>query len=272
MEYLMPILTWNLAAVVGMMVAGWVVSLLYRNVTVVDSLWGPGFVLIAWLTFAFSDGYSGRRRLIAVLVTVWGLRLCAHLSMRNWGKGEDPRYGDWRRKGGDKFWITSLLKVFILQAVFLWVISLVVQIGQLAPAPARYTWLDGLGLVVWAAGFFFESVADWQLAQFKRDPRNQGQVMNRGLWAYSRHPNYFGEFLVWWGLFLITLATPGSWWTAVSPVVITAVLLKMTGIPLMEKTIVETRPGYREYIQRTNAFFPWIPRGSKHEGADEHGG
>jgi steroid 5-alpha reductase family enzyme len=121
------------------------------------------------------------------------------------------------------------------------------------------TWLDSLGIFVWVVGFTFESVADWQLARFKSNPANKGRVMDRGLWAFSRHPNYFGEFLVWWGIFLITLSTPDSWWTILSPVIITAVLLKMTGIPLTEKALIEKRPEYSDYIQRTNAFVPWWP-------------
>ena len=146
-----------------------------------------------------------------------------------------------------------------MQTLFLWIISLALQIGQLATTPATLTGLDALGSVVWATGFIFESVADWQLAQFKSDPANKGRIMDRGLWAYTRHPNYFGEFLVWWGVFLITLSTPNSWWTILSPVIITAVLLKMTGIPLTEKTLVEKRPGYSDYIKRTSAFVPWWP-------------
>ena len=134
-------------------------------------------------------------------MTLWGLRLSLYLSWRNWGKGEDPRYGGWRQKSGDRFWLVSLFKVFILQALFLWVISLVIQIGQMAATPAALTRLDILGIVVWVAGFMFESVADWQLAQFKSDPANKGRVMDRGLWAYTRHPNYFGEFLIWWGIY-----------------------------------------------------------------------
>jgi steroid 5-alpha reductase family enzyme len=250
---------WNLGAVAALMIAGWIVSLIYRNVTIVDSLWGAGFVLIAWLTFGMSDGYWGRSLLIALLVTLWGLRLSGYLSWRNWGKGEDPRYGGWRKQAGDRFWLVSLFKVFILQALFLWVISIVLQIGQLAAKPDTLTWRDGLGIFVWAAGFMFESVGDWQLARFKSDPVNQGRVMDRGLWAYTRHPNYFGEFLVWWGIYLITLATPHSWWTILSPIAVTAVLLKMTGIPLTEKGLLENRPAYREYIKRTSAFVPWPP-------------
>ncbi len=259
MEAIWTALAYNLAAAVAMMTLGWLVSLLCRNVTVVDSLWGLGFVLITWIAYALSEGFAGRNTLIAVLVSLWGLRLSIHLSARNWGKGEDPRYGEWRRKSGERFWLMSLFKVFLLQAVFLWTISLVLQIGQSAPQPDRFTWLDVLGAAVWAVGFFFEAVADWQLARFKADPANRGKVMDRGMWAYSRHPNYFGEFLIWWGLFLITLSATGSWWTVISPLIVTAVLLKMTGIPLTEENTAKTRPGYKDYVKRTSAFFPWFP-------------
>ncbi len=251
---------WNLAAVLVMMILGWLISLRYRNVSIVDSLWGLGFVLIVWITFFLSDGFIGRKTLIAILTTLWGMRLSIYLGRRNWGAGEDPRYGQWRKKSGERFWMVSLFKVFLLQAVFMWVISIVLQFGQLAPTPARFSWLDILGVFVWAIGFFFEAVGDWQLARFKANPANKGKVMDRGLWACTRHPNYFGEFLIWWGFFLITLSTPNSWWTVISPLVITAVLLKMTGIPLTEATIVKTRPGYEDYIKRTSAFVPWFPR------------
>ncbi len=250
----------NFLAVLAMMLLGWVISLVYKNVTIVDSLWGLGFVLIAWLTFAMADGFYGRKILITTLVSLWGLRLFLHLSWRNWGHGEDPRYGSWRKESGDRFWLVSLFKVFILQAIFLWAIALALQWGQLSSQPERLTWLDYLGLTAWIIGFFFEAVGDWQLARFKANPSNKGLVMDQGLWAYTRHPNYFGETLIWWGIFLITLATPGSWWTIISPLIITVVLLKMTGVTLMEKTIVHTRPGYREYIERTNAFLPWLPK------------
>ncbi len=259
MQISLTTLGWNLAAVTAMMLCGWLVSITHRNVTIVDSLWGMGFVLVVWLTFFLSDGYGTRKTLIAVLTTLWGLRLSVYLSWRNWGKGEDPRYGLWRKKSGDRFWLVSLFKVFILQALFLWIISIVLQTGQLAATPRSLTWLDFAGIIVWTIGFGFESLADWQLAMFKADPANRGRVMDRGLWAYSRHPNYFGEFLVWWGFYLITLATPDSWWTILSPLIITAVLLKMTGIPLTEQQLVKKRPGYSDYIRRTSAFVPWPP-------------
>jgi steroid 5-alpha reductase family enzyme len=259
MDIMLTTMIWNIIALLTMMVIGWLVSLVFKNVTIVDTLWGLGFVLVAWITFGMSEGYPARKWLIVVLTSLWGLRLAGHLSWRNWGAGEDPRYGSWRQAAGNRFWIVSLYKVFALQAVFLWVISLTVQISQLAPRPDYLTGLDFLGLSVWLLGFFFETVSDFQLAGFKADSSNKGKVMNRGLWAYSRHPNYFGESLIWWGIFLIAFATPNSWWTVISPLVITAVLLKMTGIPLMEKSIADKRPGYTEYIKNTSAFIPWLP-------------
>jgi steroid 5-alpha reductase family enzyme len=263
MENLTYVFGLNLTAVILMMILGWFLSLILKNVTVVDSLWGLGFVLIAWLTFFLTDGFLGRRLLIALLVTVWGLRLSIYLSRRNWGKGEDPRYGSWREKSGKHFWIVSLFKVFLLQSLFLWAISLSLQYGAASKTPAMITWLDLCGLSLWMVGFVFEAVGDWQLAAFKSNPANKGKVMDRGLWAYTRHPNYFGECLMWWGIFVIAFSTPNSWWTVLSPLIITAVLLKMTGIPLTERTIVAHRPGYKEYIQRTPAFIPWFPKKKK---------
>lgn len=260
MESNLTILLSNLSLVVVMMLAGWLVSLIKNDVTLVDSLWGLGFVLIAWNTLMLSGGYGPRRILLALMVTLWGFRLSLHLTWRNWGQGEDPRYGQWRAASGEQFWIVSLVKVFMLQAVFMWCIALSLQIGQISPEPARLTILDTAGMLLWGIGFLFESVGDWQLAKFKADPESRGKVLDRGLWAYTRHPNYFGEVLIWWGLFLMTLSTPWGFWTVISPLIITVVLLKMTGIPITEKNIARTRPGYAEYVRRTNAFFPWFPK------------
>jgi steroid 5-alpha reductase family enzyme len=133
-------------------------------------------------------------------------------------------------------------------------------VGQCSLTPAHLTGLDLLGFLVWLTGFTFEAVADWQLSRFKADPANRGRVMKQGLWAYSRHPNYFGESLLWWGLFLIALATPYGWWALISPVLITFLLLKVSGVTLLEKDIVERRPEYREYLETTSAFIPWFPK------------
>lgn len=259
MESMLMYLT-NLLAVTVLMFLGWLVSVHRKNVTIVDSLWGMGFVLIVWLTWFQVNGFWGRQLLLAGLTTLWGLRLTAYLTWRNFGKGEDPRYATWRRASGSRFRIISLFKVFLLQALFLWVIAIAVQAGQTSGHPAHLGPLDLIGALVWLAGFTFETVGDFQLAKFKADPSNRGKVMNRGLWRYTRHPNYFGESLVWWGLFIIALSDTRNWWTIVSPVIITLVLLKMTGIPLTEKILVEKRPGYRDYIRSTPSFFPWRPK------------
>jgi steroid 5-alpha reductase family enzyme len=250
----------NLATVTAMMTVGWICSVLRRNVTIVDSLWGLGFVLVAVVTWWTGNGFTGRGLLVLILTSIWGLRLAGHLTWRNWGQPEDHRYGQWREKSGQGFWIISLVKVFWLQALFLWVISLVLQQSLLSPEPGRFTLFDLLGTLIWSAGFFFEAVGDWQLARFKADPENRGRIMDRGLWAWSRHPNYFGEMLIWWGFFLVALATPGGWWTVVSPIIISVVLLKMTGVPLTEAALKARRPGYADYINRTSTFFPRPPK------------
>ena len=258
----------NLAAAAGFMTAGWVISLMRRNAAIADSLWGLGFVLIAWLTFFQADGFFQRKLMLALLVTVWGMRLFFHIAARSRGKGEDPRYAAWRAQYGEKFWLVSLYKVFLVQALFLWVIAIGVQYGQIAAQPARLTWLDAAGLLIWLAGLLIESVADYQLQRFLAAPENRGRVMDQGLWRYSRHPNYFGEALVWWGIFVVVLSTPLGFLTIVSPLVITYTLLRLTGVTLMEETEFSENPEYQAYIRRTSAFVPWIPRtrrkGSRH--------
>ncbi len=257
---LAPFYMENLLAAMLLMGLGWVVSVVRRDVTHVDALWGLGFVLIAWVTWSRTDGYAPRQALLLGLTTVWGVRLAAYMVWRSRGKGEDPRYAAWRRSNGAAFWWTSLFKVFLLQALFLWVIALALQAGMAAREPSRLGILDAIGAGLWLVGFVFESVGDWQLARFKSDPANRGRVMDRGLWRYSRHPNYFGECLLWWGVFVIGLSQVENGWSIVSPLALTLVLLKMTGVPLTEKLLIEKRPAYRRYIERTSAFIPWMPR------------
>ncbi len=257
---LFPFLGLNLLVAVLFMSGVWLLSLPTRNASLADVFWGLGFVLLAWLSFILTEGYPGRKLLLAGFTTVWGLRLSLYILRRNWGQGEDRRYQAWRAKRGESFWWTSLFTVFLTQAVLLWVVSLGVQLGQWSPTPPHLTGWDLLGSLVWAVGLTFETVADWQLARFKADPANRGKVMNRGLWAYSRHPNYFGESLIWWGLFLITLATPLGWWAIISPVVITFLLLKVSGVVLLEKDIAERRPEYQKYLETTSAFIPWFSK------------
>ena len=263
MEYLWSIFTTNLMAIMAMMFAVWLLSLIKRDASIVDVFWGLGFVVVTWLTFLRADGYLGRKVLITVLTTLWGLRLALYICIRNWGHGEDRRYQAWRSQYGVRFWWVSLFTVFGLQGMLLWVISLTLQVGQISEMPAKLVMLDLLGMVIWAVGFIFEAVADWQLYRFKAVPENKGKVMKKGLWAYTRHPNYFGEFLVWWGLFIITLATPGSGWVVISPLLISFLLLKVSGVTLLEKSIVDSRPEYADYIKSTSSFIPWFPTKEK---------
>jgi len=263
MHSAMTIMGGNLTVLLGMMVFAWALSLILKDASIADIFWGLGFVLIAWTTFLLAEGYLLRKMLITSLVSFWGLRLAVYLGLRKRGKGEDRRYQSWRTQYGKSFWWVSLFTVFGLQGVLLWIISLVVQSGQIASMPAGLGWMDGAGFLIWAIGIVFEAVGDFQLSRFKADPGNRGKVMDQGLWAYTRHPNYFGESLVWWGIFLITLSTPNSLWTVISPVTITFLLLRVSGVTLLEKTIVEKRPAYQAYIKNTSAFFPWVPRKKK---------
>jgi len=254
------------AVAAGSMVLLWLGSLAVGNASIVDIFWGPVFALVTWAVFAWVGGHDlpagggGRRLLLACLVSAWGLRLGGYLAYRNLGKGEDYRYVAMRQKAGGRFWIVSLFKVFLLQGFLLWVVSLPVQVGQLPSTPEGIGPLALAGAAVWAAGLFFEAVGDAQLARFKADPAHRGLVMDRGLWRYTRHPNYFGDFLVWWGLYLVALEGPGTWWTFVGPLLMSFLLIRVSGVAMLEKTIGTRRPGYAEYVRRTSAFFPLPPR------------
>ena len=243
--------------VVGLMLVTWIISVVVKDASIVDLVWGLGFVLVAWAAFITIGDPGPRRWLLVVLTSIWGLRLSGYLTWRNLGKGEDYRYQEMRKKAPDIFWLKSLFTVFLLQGVLMWVVSLPVQAGQV-PEPTL-GWLDWIGVAAWAVGIFFESVGDVQLARFKADPANKGKVMDGGLWRYTRHPNYFGDFMVWWGLYLIALSA-GAWWTIVGPALMSFLLLRVSGVALLEKTISSRREGYEEYVRRTNAFFPGPPK------------
>jgi steroid 5-alpha reductase family enzyme len=248
-----------LGAVLVLMTLAWRLSLVRRDASIVDVFWGPGFVLTAWIYLAASAPRPARGVLVALLVTLWGGRLALHIGWRSRGRGEDYRYRAMRERDPAGFPRRSLLTVFWLQALLLWAISAPLFQAQ-RPGPPGLTLLDGVGLALFAVGFAFEAVGDLQLARFREDPENAVRVMDRGLWRYTRHPNYFGDALVWWGFFCLALATPGSWWTLLSPVLMTLLLMRVSGVTLLEKKLRETRPGYRRYAEETNAFFPWRPR------------
>ena len=251
----------NLAAVAASATIVWLISLRRKDAGVVDIFWGLGFVMIAWVTFGWSDAQAARAMLLCVLTTVWGLRLAGYLTWRNLGREEDYRYREMRDKHGSRFPLVSLFTVFWLQAAIMWVVSLPLQLGQLADSP--WNLLDLCGVACWSIGFLFESVGDYQLARFKARPENRGAVMDRGLWRYTRHPNYFGDCLVWWGLFLIA-AGGGAWPTVISPLLMSFLLMKVSGVALLERSITDRRPEYAAYIRSTSPFFPLPPRSPRH--------
>jgi steroid 5-alpha reductase family enzyme len=260
MEHTFEIMLINLAAVAVMMFCGWIYSLIKNNVTIADSLWGLGFILTAWITFFLSDGFITRKIILTALVTLWGLRLFIHITKRNRGKGEDPRYTEWRKEYGSGFKYISLFKVFLVQALFLWIISLSIQAGGLSESPDYLMIFDFIGLAVWISGFLIESFADYKISSFMKKPENRGRVMNSKLWRYSRHPNYFGESAMWWGIFIISLSVPYGYITIISPIVITYTLLRITGVTLMEKTIFGNNLEYKEYVATTSSFIPWFKK------------
>lgn len=252
----------GLAVSGGMMVLVWLVSLAARDASIIDPFWGLGFVLLVWAYYLATPGGTARGTLVAVLVSIWGLRLFGYLLWR-WQQEpeEDYRYREMREKHGRSFALRSLVTVFLLQAGLQVLLSAPLLQVQRATGAGGLGWLDGLALLLFAVGLFFEAVGDWQLARFKADPANEGEVLDSGLWRYTRHPNYFGDAVVWWGLGLFALATPGGWWVLYSPVLMTLLLMKVSGVPLLEDRLEEKRPGYREYVERTNAFFPGFPSG-----------
>ncbi len=231
-----------------------------KDNSLADIAWGGGFILVALLTFFRAPGEAEARQvLVTGLVALWGVRLAVHIYFRNRGKAEDFRYAKWRRDWGKYFLLRSYLQVFLLQGALLVVIAWSVIFINMNPARGLSV-LDALGLSVWMTGFFFEAVGDFQLHQFKKDPANKGRVMKTGLWRYTRHPNYFGEAAMWWGIFLMALPLDGGLAAIVSPLTITFLLLKVSGIPMLEKKLIETQEGYAEYARNTSAFVPWFPR------------
>jgi steroid 5-alpha reductase family enzyme len=243
-----------------LMLATWAISVVRRDASIVDIVWGLGFVVVAVAAFLVGDGADARRTLLLVLVGVWGLRLSGYLAWRNLGHGEDRRYQKMRRHHGEWFWLISLATVFALQGVLMLVVSLPVTLSADVERPDGLGPLAAVGVLLWLVGFVFEAGGDLQLARFKADPANEGEVMDRGLWRYTRHPNYFGDFCIWWGIGLVAAETGPGRWGLIGPVVMTVFLLRVSGVAMLERDIGQRRPKYAEYIERTSAFFPRPPR------------
>jgi steroid 5-alpha reductase family enzyme len=252
------VLLTNLLTIAFVVLVLWLVSLLRRDASIIDMFWGLGFVLVAWLSLWNGDNLSPRSLLLTLLVSIWGLRLTAYLTWRNWAKPEDYRYVAMREHHGKRFPMVSLLTVFGLQGILMWIISLPVQVGIVKAEGWHPT--VAVGVILCLTGIFFEAVGDYQLARFKVDSVNRGRVMNRGLWRYTRHPNYFGDFLVWWGFYLVAAESDSWWWTIIGPLLMSFLLIRVSGVRLLESSLRSRVDGYDQYVRDTSAFFPFPPK------------
>lgn len=251
------------AVLAGCMLALWLLSIAIRDISIVDIFWGPGFGIVALVTHYLSagEGVDNRRMLLTALTVAWSLRLGIYLFVRNHGKGEDPRYtAAFRDRYKSNLHVQTLLKVFLLQGFLIWLISMPVQVGEYLTTPTTLGIPAILGTLLWVIGFLFEAVSDWQLARFKADPANRGRILDTGLWRYTRHPNYFGNACLWWGLFLIACDHWIGALTLFAPILMTHFLLNVTGKRLLEKRMSRARPEYAAYVAKTSGFFPRPPR------------
>lgn len=246
-------------AVLAYMTVLFVAALFKKDNSIVDIGWGPGFVLIAALTFFFWPGTTARQILANGFICAWALRLAIHIAVRNRGRGEDFRYANWRRTWGRWFVLRSYLQIFLLQGVLMMAIAFPLVLINRPGAGGAFGALDALGVALWVTGLLFEILGDHQLRAFKKDPANKGKIMDRGLWRLTRHPNYFGEAVMWWGIFIIALSVPGGWMAAISPIVMTVLLLRVSGVTLLEKKYAGNL-AYADYIRRTSAFIPRPPK------------
>lgn len=246
-----------LGIILVMGLATWVYSLLRRNVSIVDSLWSLMFLAAGFYYVLEATEISLRTWLVFTLLAAWALRLSMHLTLRNWGESEDRRYQEIRKNNEPYFGLKSLYIIFGLQGLLAWIISIPLFFSL--SIKTDISWLDGIAVLLWLVGFSFESIADYQLLKFQRSEANRGKVLDTGLWRYTRHPNYFGEFCIWWSFYLFAIPA-GGWWSVYAPLLMSFLLLRVSGVMLMEKDISNRRPEYQAYVQRTNAFFPGFPR------------
>lgn len=238
----------------------WIVSVFLKNVSIVDPFWGYGFVLAGWFYYFNSEGFETRQLLVLGLLTLWGLRLSIYLGWRNKGKGEDFRYQKFRQDYGPKrYWWFSFFQTFLLQGVLMWLISSPLLAAQYHGNDIDLGFFDYIAIGLFIIGFFFEAGGDYQLAKFKANPNNKGKVLNTGFWQYTRHPNYFGDATIWWAFGLFSVSA-GSYWPLLSSLLMTLLIIKVSGVALLEKSLKDTKPQYKEYIENTNAFFPWFPK------------
>ncbi|MGA1565243.1 MAG: DUF1295 domain-containing protein [Ilumatobacteraceae bacterium] len=250
-----------LAAVViaSLMIITWIVSLLVRNASIVDITWGFGFALVGAAVWLGGDSSGSISSLVSLLAILWGLRLTAYLAWRNIGHGEDFRYRAMRKRWGPRFGLISLGTVFGFQGLMMWVVSLPVHLAYGSQGYSIGV-LGVVGAILWLIGMFFEAVGDLQLARFKADPANEGKLMDRGLWRYTRHPNYFGNACIWWGIAIAASTIPSARWGLVGAALMNVLLVKVSGVAMLERSLSKRKPGYEEYMRRTSSFIPRPPR------------
>lgn len=245
-----------------MMFLLWLRSLQLNDSSIVDIFWGFGFVVMCWYYFGIATHFEFnhiRGQVLSILVTIWGLRLTWHIGSRNVGQPEDYRYQEFRRQAGESYWWFSFFKVFFLQGIILWILSSLFWVTHNSNIQSLGTF-EYIGILFWLVGFYFESVGDWQLKQFKKNPANKGKLMTQGLWKYSRHPNYFGDAMVWWGYFMFALGTKGGWLYFFVPIFMNFLLRFVSGVAMLEENLQKTKPEYKKYMRQTSAFLPMPPR------------
>ena len=256
---MIPLYVQGLLLILGMMSTLWIVSVALKNVSIVDLFWGLGFVAVN--TFYYiNTNLTPAKMILLVLVSLWGLRLSIYLAWRNIGKGEDFRYKEFRKKYGEKnYWWISFFQTFLLQGMLMWIISMTLYGVNQHSTSQELSIIDYAGVLVWIIGFIFEAAGDMQLARFKKNPANKGKVLNTGFWHYTRHPNYFGDSAVWWGYALLCLSS-GSYSLVAGSVIMTLLIIKVSGVALLEKSLKVQKPEYAEYIRKTSSFLPWFPK------------
>lgn len=250
---------WGLAVIIAFASLLWIISVFKKNASIVDPFWGFFYVLLAWFYFTQIPEHSTRTWVVLALVTIWGLRLSIFLGWRNSGKGEDFRYQQFRKDyGPERYWWVSFFQVFLLQGFLAWLISAPL-LGAQKGMNSDFGLLDMIAIAVWLFGFIFEAGGDYQLTKFKSNPENKGQLLTTGLWKYTRHPNYFGDGFQWIAFALFSIANQ-CYLPILSAVLMNFLLLKVSGVKLLEKTLTKTKPGYEEYVRKTPSFFPWFPK------------
>ena len=260
MNDLLHVYTQAAVAILACLILLWAVSVVIRDASIIDIFWGPGFVVCNWVTLILYQGdIAGRQWLVHGLVTLWGLRLALHLFVRNVGHGEDTRYQRWRARGGKHWWLKTFYRIYLFQGCIMMLVAAPVIVVNMSSSQASLGWLDLVGGIVWLVGFGFEVISDQQLTVFRREPANQGRVLDTGLWRYSLHPNYFGDALQWWGMWLILLGAPLGVYTVIGPVLMTATFLFISN-GVLERALSRSRPDYVAHVKRTSSFFPLPPR------------